>query len=282
MKEEVEALNKLQLEKKSRQEQIDSLNEKIKTIQEAIDREVAQNAVIIEEKSKNYLSEKEKDIEEYRRQLSIQLNMLRAAARQKYASEIDECETLKAAQYEELARIQEQLDDYKKKRDVINEAIKQERMVNEQLEFYRIVLPQNVIDDIQILSNIKENLHFRENLDKLIYDGYVSKYAKEMIKRVLNGKDITGIYKVTNINTKEIYIGKSTDIGERWTNHIKSACGLAGVADSMFQRALKKYGIENFTWEVLEDCPKDKLTEREKYYISFYNTIEYGYNQRIG
>ena len=125
-------------------------------------------------------------------------------------------------------------------------------------------------------------MHKQEFLDKMLYDNYISKSVKEMCKRVLEGEDPSGIYKITNISTQEIYIGKSTSVATRWTNHIKSACGLAGVADSQFQRALKQYGIENWTFELLEKCPKDKLTEREKYYITFYDTINYGYNQRIG
>ena len=54
------------------------------------------------------------------------------------------------------------------------------------------------------------------------------------------------------------------------------------MAESQFQRALKKYGIDMFTWELLEECPKENLSEREKYYIVFYGTKEYGYNQREG
>ena len=125
-------------------------------------------------------------------------------------------------------------------------------------------------------------LHNRQALDKMLYDNYVSKPTKEMIKRVLNGKDPSGIYKVTNIQTKECYIGKSVNVGTRWQNHIKSACGLEGVADSMFQRALKKYGIDQFTFELLEEVPKANLTEREKYYITLFDTTKFGYNMKIG
>lgn len=81
---------------------------------------------------------------------------------------------------------------------------------------------------------MKARLHKTSFLDKIIYDTYVSKYVKEMAKRVLTGSDSSGIYKVTNIRTNEIYIGKSTTIATRWQNHCKSAFGLEGVADSQF------------------------------------------------
>ena len=45
---------------------------------------------------------------------------------------------------------------------------------------------------------------------------------------------------------------------------------------------MQQYGIENFTFELLETTPKDKLNEREKYYIDFYKTKEIGLNERSG
>jgi hypothetical protein len=45
---------------------------------------------------------------------------------------------------------------------------------------------------------------------------------------------------------------------------------------------MKKYGIENFTFEVVERAPKEKLPELEKFYIDFYKTKEYGMNERKG
>lgn len=182
----------------------------------------------------------------------------------------------------ELYDVASELKEYQKKREVINQEILRNRALKEKTDFYRIILTPESLEDIKIIKGIREKLHKQEFLDKMLYDNYISKSVKEMCKRVLEGEDPSGIYKITNISTQEIYIGKSTSVATRWTNHIKSACGLAGVADSQFQRALKQYGIENWTFELLEKCPKDKLTEREKYYITFYDTINYGYNQRIG
>lgn len=182
----------------------------------------------------------------------------------------------------ELYDVASELEEYQKKREVINQEILRNRALKEKTDFYRIILTPESLEDIKIIKGIREKLHKQEFLDKMLYDNYISKSVKEMCKRVLEGEDPSGIYKITNISTQEIYIGKSTSVATRWTNHIKSACGLAGVADSQFQRALKQYGIENWTFELLEKCPKDKLTEREKYYITFYDTINYGYNQRIG
>ena len=171
----------------------------------------------------------------------------------------------------EYEKILEEVSNYKEKRDAINQEILRSRALEEEQDFYQIQLDDQSLRDIQLLQQIKPQLSKFEILNKLIYDNYVNKPTKEMVKRVLAGRNPTGIYKITNIQTKEIYIGKSVAIGERWQNHVKSACGLSGVAESQFQRALKKYGIQNFTWELLEETSRDKLTEREKYYIDFFS-----------
>lgn len=48
------------------------------------------------------------------------------------------------------------------------------------------------------------------------------------------------------------------------------------------KKAIIKYGKENFTIRELEKCEKSKLNEREKYYISLYNSYEEGYNSTTG
>lgn len=182
----------------------------------------------------------------------------------------------------ELGELSAILEDFKKKQEVINQEILRKRQVEEQQDFYRVVLEENAVSDMQILLNIREKLIFRENLDKLIYDVYISKAVLEMIKRVLGGRAPSGIYKITRLKTGEIYIGKSTDIKKRWTEHCKTAYGVGSIAHSILHTTIRRDGIENFTFELLEEVPKDKLTEREKYWITFYGSKEYGLNERVG
>ena len=183
---------------------------------------------------------------------------------------------------EALDFVVKQLNDYQAKMDAVNQDILRQRALEEKQDFYCIHLADDAKNDIEILKEIKARLAYREIFNKFIYENYIARPSKEMIKRVLEGRNPSGIYKVTNIRTNEIYIGKSVKVADRWLNHIKSACGLEGVAESQFQRALKKYGLDSFTWELLEEVDKDKLTERERYYINFYNTKQFGYNQREG
>ena len=207
---------------------------------------------------------------------------LQAQLEKETAEFVANTQNLRIAASQELNLIKQQIEDFKKKQQVINEEIMRRRQVEEQTDFYRIVLDDSSIDDIQILLSIRPNLKNRENLDKLIYDTYISKPVVEMTKRVLKGGAPSGIYKITRLKTGEIYVGKSTDIKKRWTEHAKTAYGVGTIAHSILHTTIKKDGIENFTFELLEEVPKDKLTEREKYWITFYGSKEYGMNMREG
>lgn len=230
---------------------------------------------IIEEKRKTKLQQLDSEVEEWAESAQEAATYEFLWQKERLNNDIIERSNI-------LNTLKAEVNDYKEKRDAINAEILRARALNEQQDFYRIQIDDNAKHDINLINSIRPQIIKFETLNKLLYDNYISRPAKEMVKRVLEGKDPTGIYKVTNIQTQEIYIGKSTSVASRWINHIKAAEGLDGVADSQFQRALRKYGVDNFTWELLEETTKDKLTEREKYYIQFYDTTRYGYNMKVG
>lgn len=82
-----------------------------------------------------------------------------------------------------------------------------------------------------------------------------------------------GIYKIENLINHKVYIGQSVHIERRWREHCQP------MTKSVISDAIKKYGKENFSFQILEECEKEKLNEREKYYIDKYNCIvPKGYN----
>ena len=85
-------------------------------------------------------------------------------------------------------------------------------------------------------------------------------------------KKVRGIYKVTNKINGKVYIGQSVDIGRRWREH------MTAKDDIYFHKAIQKYGVENFEWEVIEQCKKKDLDEREIYWIEYYDSFNKGYN----
>jgi len=89
-----------------------------------------------------------------------------------------------------------------------------------------------------------------------------------------------GIYMYTNRLNGKRYIGKSTNIEARQSKHRRNAKD--GRA-SYFYNAIRKYGLKQFDFEVLEECPEDQLDAREQYYIEKYETLyPKGYNLTPG
>ena len=184
--------------------------------------------------------------------------------------------------YEDLRQLWMEVNEYKEKRDTLNQEILRSRALEEKQDFYCVQIPENYKRDISILNDIRSEISKVDILDKLIYDNYVKKSVDEMIKRVLEGKSPCGIYKITRLKTGEIYIGKSTDIKSRWQQHCKSCYHCGTISHSNLHTTMEKDGLWGFTFELLEEVPKDKLTEREKYWINFYDSKNYGLNQREG
>ena len=181
-----------------------------------------------------------------------------------------------------LAELSAELEEWRKKRQAINEEIMRQRHLDEAQDFYRVCLSDAAIHDIQLLQSIKTKLNNHAKFDELIYDVYVAKSVQEMVKRVLQGGEPSGIYKITRLKTGEVYIGKSTNVKKRWVEHCKTAFGNGTIAHSTLHTTMERDGIEHFTFELLEEVSKDKLTEREKYWINFYDSKDYGLNERNG
>jgi group I intron endonuclease len=76
---------------------------------------------------------------------------------------------------------------------------------------------------------------------------------------------VVGIYKITNLCNGKNYIGQSVDIERRWREH---KCPSMRNKNIYIQNAFKKYGIENFDFEVLQECTKEELNELEIKYIT--------------
>lgn len=90
-----------------------------------------------------------------------------------------------------------------------------------------------------------------------------------------------GIYKYQNKINGRIYIGQSLDIDRRYKQHLYDAANRPDRGTGV-DLAIKKYGIENFDFMIIEECPVELLDEREKYWIAYYNSFLDGYNRTPG
>jgi group I intron endonuclease len=89
------------------------------------------------------------------------------------------------------------------------------------------------------------------------------------------------IYKAKNNITNKCYIGQTINsFHKRRYDHLLNA---KNNSQYPFHCAIRKYGKENFTWEVLYECStNEELNEKERYYILMYNTKVNGYNLTDG
>lgn len=186
-------------------------------------------------------------------------------------------------EYNEIANdYKNSIKDFEARQTAINEAIQREKMIENNQDFYRIQVSPEDQEDISVLMDLAPKLRNKEVLNKLIYSSFIQRPLQEMEKRVLGGEKFSGVYKITYLKTGEAYIGKSTDISGRWVEHIKSSLNIGTISHTSFHTFLAKNGVWNYSFEVLEKVPKEKLTEREKYYINLYETDKIGYNMKVG
>ena len=87
---------------------------------------------------------------------------------------------------------------------------------------------------------------------------------------------ISGVYKITNTITGDFYIGSSNDVKRRWANH-KCPSSLNKCPNNPMYLDMRKYGVDNFVFEILAEVEEDSLKEKEQQFIE---TLKPTYNDR--
>ena len=91
---------------------------------------------------------------------------------------------------------------------------------------------------------------------------------------------MVGIYKITNNITNEKYIGQSLQVEKRLQRHKTTAFNTNSKCYNYpLYKAIRKFGIDNFTFEIIEECSSQELNDREIYWIK---ELQCEYNQTYG
>ena len=183
---------------------------------------------------------------------------------------------------QELLPLMQEVDEYTKKREAIIEAQKRELELRDAQEFHKIQLSAAAIEDIKYINSILNRLSKPEVVAKVVWEAYIQGPIKEMLNRIIGKEKKTGIYRITNIETQECYIGQGVDVGKRLAEHVKGTLGIQSIADQKIHHVMAEKGVQNWTFELLEECERDELNNREKFYISYYRSNEFGYNKTVG
>lgn len=92
------------------------------------------------------------------------------------------------------------------------------------------------------------------------------------------------IYLIENRINHHKYVGKTNEtVHKRFRRHINSSINLKDKdANSPLHAAIRKYGEDNFQVFTIEECPNEQASEREIYWIEYYQTYSHGYNATRG
>ena len=199
-----------------------------------------------------------------------------------YLQLLKECALEYAQKEEELKNkfsvLQNKLDDISTKVTAAVEAAKREEEKRNQENFYRLILTEEDVKEIKCLRSVEPFLRDREALNKVIWKVYYEKPYTDLIGRVIGSKVKTGIYKITNLENQMCYVGQAVNIADRWRQHIKRGIGAEAPTRNKLYPAMLSLGVENFSFEVIEECTRDKLDEREDYWQEFFHAKEFGYS----
>ena len=158
------------------------------------------------------------------------------------------------------------------------EALKRAELERTKKDFYRLNLTDVDIEEISKIRSIEPYLRDKEPLNKVIWKVYYEKPYTDLVGRVVGSKAKTGIYKITNIENGMCYVGQAVNIAERWKQHIKRGVGAEQPTRNKLYPAMLSIGVENFTFEIIEECPASKLNDREDYWQDFFKAKEFGYS----
>lgn len=144
--------------------------------------------------------------------------------------------------------------------------------------FYRLTLSKDDLEEIEELRKCGKHLRNPEPLNKVIWKVYYENPYTSLIGRVVGPGVHCGIYKITNLANGMCYVGQSVDIANRWKQHIKRGIGAEAPTKNKLYPAMAEFGVENFSFEIVEECEKELLDKKEDYWQEFFKAKEFGYS----
>lgn len=297
---------KIEIQKRHQQQQIDKINNEIQELKAAQKILINNNANLTKEKERvskeleqinlNISAKRKQAEKDYvigKQLIDSKLKDYQEATKQAANNYIDtlqkDYERAEAAHKQQMVQLQDaynkaaaDLKNISETRKAAYEAILKEKEIKENKDNYRLKPSRNDLEDIYTLEGIKKGLHKPRILSMLIWQTYWQPIAKKQFPVILQDKTKIGIYKITNIQTDQSYIGQSLNIYKRWCDHCKAGLGIDTPVGNKLYQSMQSSGLENFTFELLCQCPKEQLDEKEKYFINLYQADTFGFNSTKG
>ena len=300
-REENELDNRLRLKREAIKSESTKLESDFQVSKTELDGLLRQMEVLLKEKEKCY-NEVNQDLDLYKQGKMKEIDGTAAEYEQRKRTEIEQI--LKQAELNansnfnnqvdsylarrlqmecELEEIKKELEEERNKRAAVNEELRKAEEKEKYNEIHSVQLTDNEKEDIHFLLSLEDRLHNKQALYKLVWSTYLQQAYKNTFHNILGNRDPRNvIYCIENIETGKKYIGKtSAEVSKRWTEHIKTSLNIGTIKTTNIHKALYNHWDE-FIFYILAETEKDKLSEMEKYYISFYESDKYGYNIKAG
>lgn len=227
-------------------------------------------------------NKRQQEIEAYiesQKQLADQtVNTVYESAQKQISNINNDIQNTRNIALQEKEQIQTEINKLKASLSAGVEARLRDQQKKDKINFYKLSIKNTDLKDVKMLENLKASLHNPVILSKLIWTQFFQKQTNELCDRVLGKKIVCGIYKITNLLTEQCYIGQSVDIAKRWKDHCKCGLGIDASATNKLYNSMQQDGIWNFSFELLEQCPRELLNEKEKFWIQMYQSNKFGLN----
>lgn len=283
-----EQVIKVNVAQKAQNELIAATNENLKSKQEEIRQQLEETKNQVDEETEKLASlvsqnnklrdEADKKAKEF---YEIRINELKDKMQKNLEALEQDYETQKGIYLDKLEQQKAELHDIEQKQEAYLQAQQRQAAIDANQDYYRLAIDEVDLNDINLLRELQSKFVRKEAIDKLLWEVYYKPSYDVLMTHIFSNNKICGIYKITDLTTGLAYIGQSVDIKERFRQHIKTALSFGKVTNKLYQ-TMKKSGLNNFTFEILEEVPKDKLNEREVYWINFYKTKDFGLNGTKG
>ena len=267
LEENVRAINNLVYERTNelnlKETDISNLNQRIEEKQKQVNQlsdTIKEHQQISEDAFQQYFDTLNKRYDEVEKEFDDNINKLR----------------------EQQVKVTKELDTIRQTRAAAHEALLKEQEIKENKDNYRLKPSDSDLSDARRLEVVKRELNKPRILAMLVWQTYWQPLAKKQFPLIIKNKTTCGIYKITNLITDDCYIGQSVDIYKRWNDHCKCGLGIDTPPGNKLYKAIQEYGLENFTFEVIEECSQAELDEKETYFISLYQADTFGYNSQKG
>ena len=229
--------------------QIELLQERLSSAADKLSQEMEQNR---EDYQQEYLQAQKECVESFEEQISFWASKLNLVK-----NEYDKFQKIVEAATAEYIRTYEE---------------------KEKEKFYQLNIPEEDLEEIKKLREVAKRLRDSEPLNKVIWKVYYENAYTDLIGRVLGKQAHTGIYKITNLTNGMCYVGQAANVADRWKQHIKRGIGADPPTRNKLYPAMLAIGVENFSFELIEECSRDELNEKEQFWQEYFKAKEFGYS----